>query len=45
MNSPQNPARPGSPSEAMAVKAKIPPIQGMSFWLPPRRAISRVWYR
>ena len=43
MNSPQNPARPGRPSEAIAVKARIPPMTGISFMLPPRRDISLVW--
>ena len=43
MNSPQNPARPGRPREAMAAKARMPPRMGSVFWLPPRRAISRVW--
>ncbi len=45
MNSPQNPARPGRPSEAMAVNASIPPRIGISFMFPPRRDISLVWYR
>ena len=25
----------------MAVKARMPPIQGINFWLPPRLAMSR----
>ena len=41
-NSPQNPARPGSPSDAIAQKPRIQPIFGACFSRPPRRLISRV---
>ena len=44
MTSPQNPARPGSPSEAMATNAKIPASFGIcSDMPPPISAIWRVW--
>ena len=41
-NSPQNPARPGSPSEAMAVKPRIHPSLGACSSRPPSRESSRV---
>ena len=46
ITSPQNPARPGSPSDAIAVNASRLPSYG-TFWSmpPPISAISRVWYR
>ena len=44
--SPQNPASPGRPSDAIAVNQKIAPSFGRT-WLtpPPISAICRVWYR
>ena len=44
-NSPQNPARPGRPSDAIEQKARIQPMRGACSSRPPRRLISRVWYR
>ena len=44
MISPQNPARPGRPSEAIATNAKMPAILGINSLMPPPiSAISRVW--
>ena len=42
-NSPQNPARPGKPSEAIAQKPRIQPKRGMRCSKPPICRISRVW--
>ena len=44
ITSPQNPASPGSPSEAIATNANTPPRYG-SFCIspPPISEISRVW--
>ena len=42
-NSPQKPARPGRPSEAIAQKPRIQPIFGADTRRPPSRDISRVW--
>ena len=44
ITSPQNPASPGRPSEAIATNANTPPRYG-SFCItpPPISAISRVW--
>ena len=44
ITSPQNPARPGRPSDAIATNANTPPRYG-SFCMspPPISAISRVW--
>ncbi len=44
-NSPQNPARPGRPSDAMAQKPRIQPMRGACSSRPPRRDSSRVWKR
>ena len=44
-NSPQNPARPGRPSEAIDEYASSPASHGIISAMPPRRAISRVWNR
>ena len=41
-NSPQKPARPGRPSEAMAQKPRIQPSLGACSSRPPRRESSRV---
>ena len=43
MNSPQNPARPGRPSEAMAAKPRIQPSRGAWISMPDKRLISSVW--
>ena len=40
-NSPQKPARPGSPSDAIAQKPRIQPIFGACLSRPPRRLTSR----
>ena len=42
INSPQNPANPGKPSYAIAVKAKIAPVFGRSFIFPPNLPMSLV---
>ena len=44
-NSPQNPASPGRPSDAITQKPRIQPIFGAWTSRPPRRRISRVWKR
>jgi len=44
-NSPQNPARPGRPSDAMAQNPRIQPSLGACLRSPPRREISLVWNR
>ena len=41
-NSPQKPARPGRPSDAMAQKPRIQPIFGACSNNPPRRLMFRV---
>ena len=44
--SPQNPASPGSPIDAIAVNANTNPRYGTFRSMPPpRSAIWRVWYR
>ncbi len=46
MSSPQNPASPGRPREAIATNAKTLPSFGIVCSMPPPIfAISRVWYR
>ena len=41
ITSPQNPARPGRPSEAIATNAKIPASFGIVCDMPP--PISEIW--
>ena len=42
-NSPQNPAKPGSPKEAIAQNPKIQPILGACTKSPPSLDMSKVW--
>ena len=42
-NSPQNPARPGRPSDAIAQKPRIQPSFGIWMSMPLSRLISSVW--
>ena len=42
-NSPQNPARPGRPSDAIAQKPRIQPSRGIWMSMPLSRLISSVW--
>ena len=42
-NSPQNPARPGRPSDAIAQKPRIQPSLGICFSMPLSLLICSVW--